>query len=197
MKHNILLSFAMVVVLAACSVVPEESYSSRAQPESLLDISVEQVTVPLDNAQGIDDLIAWLDQSQPTQATLQCASGSDMLCINAQRILSDFAVPISEQASAGGSQVVLIYEKLMARDCDQRYVDRVHNPYNINHEAFGCSVAANMVQMVSDKRQFVNPRLLGYTDGSTAGKVYRDSYGAESLIDKYGTGSVIDDVTAE
>ena len=192
---SLLLCFSMVA-LSACSVVPDSAYSNRAQPESLLDVSVEQVTVPLDTAQGVDDLVAWLDQSQPSQAMLQCAQSNDMLCINAKRLLSDFAVPVNEEMSAGGSQVVLVYENLMAQDCDQRYVDRVHNPYNISHESFGCSVAANSVQMVSDKRQFINPALLGYMDGSRAGKVYHNSMTLPPLIEK-NQGSVVDDVTAE
>jgi hypothetical protein len=39
------------------------------------------------------------------------------------------------------------------------------NPYNLNHPTFGCTIASNMVQMVSDKREFTNPGLTGEADG--------------------------------
>ena len=46
------------------------------------------------------------------------------------------------------------------------------NPYNLNHPTFGCSIASNMVQMVSDKGQFVSPELTGFGDGNKAVQAY-------------------------
>ena len=184
----------LAVAISACSVIPEQAYMNRGTPESLLDVSVEQVTVPMDHARGIDDLITWLKQSKPAQANLQCAA-QDMLCVNAKRVLTDFGVPVQQVTSSGGNQVVLVYEKIIARDCDQRYVDASQNPYNLNHPSFGCSVAGNTVQMVSDKRQLVNPELLGYMDGTQAAKTYGDYLaGPDKNQD---TGSLLDDVAPE
>lgn len=171
MKHSILL-LTSGILLSACSNLAESNYTNRGTPESLLDVSVEQVTIPLDSAAGIDNLISAVNQQQPSHASLQCAM-NDMLCTNARRVLEQFAVPAVEEASAAGNQVVLVYEQLMARDCDSSYVDNTINPYNLNHPSFGCANAANMVQMVSDKRQFTNPALLGYTDGSKARQSYQ------------------------
>jgi hypothetical protein len=136
-------------------------------------MSIEQVTVPLDGAAGIDSLINQINQQQPTQAMLQCA-GNDMLCKSARNTLQQFAVPYVEQASAGGNQVVLAYEQLVTRDCDPKFVDNTINPYNLNHPNFGCSTASNIVNMVGDKRQFTNPAVLGKMDGSKAGQNYSE-----------------------
>ena len=37
----------------------------------------------------------------------------------------------------------------------------------------GCSIRSNMVGMVTDKQQFVNPALLDYSDGERAAKNYQ------------------------
>lgn len=190
MKHiNYALLLSSALLLSACSQIPQGNYNNHGAPESLLDISVEQVTVPLDGAAGVDDLINVINQQQPSQAVLQCAY-DDVLCQNARRVLQQFAVPSTEEASAGGNQVVLMYEQLLARDCDSRYVDNTINPYNLNHPAFGCATAANMVQMTSDKRQFTNPALLGHADGSITRRAYKeymkpdDGKAPESLLGK-------------
>lgn len=56
--------------------------------------------------------------------------------------------------------VTLVYERILARDCSQRYVDNSNNNWNTHYASFGCSVAANTVQQVSDKQQFVHPSLM-------------------------------------
>lgn len=182
-----------VLLLSACSQLSEANYSNRGTPESLLDVSVEQITVPLDGAAGIDDLIAVLNQNQPSQATLQCA-GNDMLCRNARNVLQQFAVPATEMASAGGNQVVLVYENLVARDCDPRFVDNTINPYNLNHPSFGCANASNMIQMVGDKRQFTNPVIHGYVDGSKVRQGYKEYVQPAKEDEK--TSSILSDVTS-
>lgn len=183
MKHPTLFLAVGVLALGACSQIPPVNYSNRGTPESLMDVAVEQVTVPIDGAAGIDDLIGVLNQRQPTSATLQCAT-DDMLCKNARRVLQQFAVPSTEVSSAGGNQVVLVYEQLMARDCDPSYVDNTINPYNLSHPSFGCANAANMMMMVSDKRQFTNPALLGYSDGTKSRQVYLDYIAPSSEQDE-------------
>ena len=55
---------------------------------------------------------------------------------------------------------------MQARDCENRYIDDTINPYNLNHPTFGCSISVNMVQMVTDKREFTNPSLMDYPDAN-------------------------------
>jgi hypothetical protein len=43
-----------------------------------------------------------------------------------------------------------------------------------NHPSFGCAVAGNAVQMVSDKRQFTNPGLLDFPDAEKAEMNYKN-----------------------
>ena len=52
-----------------------------------------------------------------------------------------------------------MYERILAHDCNPRFVNNTNNPYNGYHPAFGCAVSANIVQHVSDKQEFVSPNL--------------------------------------
>ena len=48
------------------------------------------------------------------------------------------------------------------------FIDNRDNPHNLNHPTFGCSIAANIVQHVSDKQQFVNPDIMSVPDAKKA-----------------------------
>src|SRR5262245_20348559 len=140
MKHFILASTALAL-LSACSDIPKESYFNRGSPESLLDLSSEVVSVSLSDPSGADELIGWINQEQPSRAELNCVD-SDPTCARAKEALEQFNVPY-EQSGAVGNTVALHYERVMARDCENRYIDNPINPYNMNHPTFGCSVASN------------------------------------------------------
>ncbi|MBN8531353.1 MAG: hypothetical protein J0L97_05770 [Alphaproteobacteria bacterium] len=152
--------------LAACSVIPDSAYVNRGQPENLIDVSSERVNVRLASAESVDEVISWVNQDQPTRAEIICLSG-DQTCQQAQEALSQFAIPVKHVEAADNS-VTLIYDRVLARDCNHRFVTNHINPYNLNHSGFGCSTAVNMLQMVSDKQQFVNPNLLDMVDGDKA-----------------------------
>ena len=62
--------------------------------------------------------------------------------------------------TGAGQSVDMLYERVAAYNCVNRYVNNSSNNANLNHPAFGCSVASNIVQSVTDKRQFTNPALL-------------------------------------
>ena len=171
-KHYFASLFITAALLSGCSEIPKEAYSNRTGPEALLDVSLETVNVPLDSFAGVDELTAWVNNEQPSRAELQCAENSH-ICMNAERVLEQFAVPVTNNDSPAGNQVVLYYERILARDCDPKYVDNHINPYNLNYQSFGCSVSANTIQMVSDRRQFVNPALLDFPDASKARQAYR------------------------
>ena len=195
MKNYIFPALLLPVTLA-CSQVPKEAYFNRGTPESLLDVSSEVVNVSLSSDRSIDDLVGWVNQDQPSRAEITCLE-SDPVCQQAQRTLERFGVPAS-YTPAADNNVTLVYERVLARDCENRYIDNHINPYNMNHPTFGCSVASNMVQMVSDKQQFVSPALSDYPDAEKAAQVY-DSYrkGPVSKGGEQNKDSLLDDIQAQ
>ncbi len=163
-----------VLLLAACNDIPREAFFGRGDPESLLDASSEVVSVQLVSDQSVEEVVEWVDQDQPTRAELMCMD-SDPLCVAAQEVLGVYGIEYQVAPSAENT-VHLIYERVLARDCEHRFIDNHINPYNMSHPAFGCSTASNMVRMVTDKRQFVSPGLLDYMDSERGQKIYQGVY---------------------
>jgi type IV pilus biogenesis protein CpaD/CtpE len=163
-KYFVLLVSSFLV--AACSKIPNEAYSERGTPQSLLDVSSEMVNVEISSEASIDEIKDWIEQDQPSRAVVSCANG-DVLCGSAADVLDVYGVDYEEQVS-DYSEVSLVYERIIARDCNNTYIDNRINPYNLNHPSFGCSTASNIVQMVTNRQEFVNPSLLGYVDGRSA-----------------------------
>jgi hypothetical protein len=159
------------VVLAACSTIPNEAYFNRGTPESLLDRSSEVVSLPVKTSLQVNELSSWVNRDQPTRAELYC-NASNPQCQDAKETLSLFGVPTTTVPSVQ-STVTLVYERTLARDCEQRYIDNRINPYNLNHPTFGCATAANMVQQISDKQQILNPHMMDNHDASKAVQSYR------------------------
>lgn len=169
MKHIAYIT-AIAAALSACSQIPEEAYYDRGSPYSLLDASSEVVNIALTSPESVNEVVQWVDQDQPTQAELYCLE-DDPICVQTLQTLEMFSVPV-HYVSAADNNLVLIYDRVVARDCDNRYIDNPVNPYNLNHKTFGCSISVNMVQMVGDKRQFTSPALLDFRDGDKAVQSY-------------------------
>lgn len=148
---------------------PASAYYNRGDPENLLDVSSELVTLPLGSRSDMIDLSDMVMQDPPTLAELRCAP-TESLCMQAKELFEQYGVPA--KFASGSKEVALMYERVMARDCENRYLDNSSNVYNLHPPTFGCSVMANTVQMVSDKRQFVRPSLLDYYDGEKAVRDY-------------------------
>ena len=161
-----------MLTATACSEIPSEAYYQRGTPESLLDVSSEIVNLSIASEPALDELAEWINSDQPTRAELYCMDG-DQRCAAAQEILDLYGVP-AYYVPAQDTTVTLVYERVIARDCESRFIDNSVNPYHLNHPTFGCSIAGNIVQMVSDKQQFVSPNLLDYGDGRKAVQVYRN-----------------------
>jgi type IV pilus biogenesis protein CpaD/CtpE len=168
MKNTPLL--ALLLALPACSEIPAQAYFNRGNPENLIDGSSEVVTMKLSSTTALNELASMVAQDPPTRVELNCAA-NDGLCMEARQLFDQYAVPVD--VNAGPQGITMIYERVVARDCENRYIDNSINPYNLHHPTFGCSISANMVQMVSDKRQFTNPNLMDYADGEKAYQVYR------------------------
>lgn len=156
-RNTFLLLASALLALAACSRPSDASYYNRGGPEALLDMSSEVVKLSLAGPAEMAQLTSWVEQDQPTRAELHCNSSTPN-CIQAQELLAMHGVPTTSMGMGDGS-VALVYERVLARDCNQRYIDNHSNNYNAPHAAFGCSISANIVQHVSDKQQFVNPNL--------------------------------------
>jgi len=194
MKHTVWITTSLLLVLTSCAPnIPSAHYNLT--PEGMIDVAREEVTVPLDRPQGLDDLATWLEQSAPSHAILECAQG-DALCSSAQRMLNNVGVPAAWRTSNGSNQVMLSYEKLTVRKCDQRSVDRKNRYNNLRHKALGCSVVSNTLNAVSDKRQFINPEKLGYLDGTQAVIIYDDYLHGDPSIESGGD-SLLDDVETQ
>lgn len=152
-----------VITLSGCSVIPGDAYFNRGTPESLLDVSSEVITSPLNDQLSVEELTNIVERDQPTRAELYCSDASTH-CAMAEEIFNVYNVDY-DFIPSDKNEAVIYYERVIARDCEQRYIDNSINPYNLNHTTFGCSTAANMVQMVGDKRQFTSPALLDKMDG--------------------------------
>ncbi len=176
MQRNMILHWFSLVLLigyllSACSKLPPEAYFKHGSPESLLDESSEIVNFDIADSQSVDELIDWVNQDQPSRAELYCVDG-DPLCLETHDVLEQFGIPVLYIASED-NVVTLVYERIMARDCENRFIDNSVNPYNLPHPTYGCSIASNIVQMVTDKRQFTSPALLDYMDGRKAADIMR------------------------
>ena len=151
-----LLALSLVIVAACGQEPPESAFFTRGSPESLLDVSSEVVNLSIASKANRKDLSQWIAKDQPIRAELNCTTGKD--CTEAEKILDLHGVPVVH-GNGMEQSVTLIYQRILARDCNQRYIDNPSNYYNTNHSAFGCSISANMVQAVTNKQEFVSPNL--------------------------------------
>lgn len=157
MQRTTILLVALVA-LAACQPKPNDSaYYNRGGPESRLDVSSEVVNLSVGDNSALGELSHWIKTDQPTRAELYCF-GSDPRCTEARKVLDLHGVP-TMNVESGDFSVALVYERILARDCNQRFTDNSTNQWNTNHASFGCSVSANIVQHVSDKQQFIQPNI--------------------------------------
>jgi len=170
MKQWLMVS-CLALALGACEPLPPDAFSNRGDPESLLSVSSETVKIELSSADSLKDLSASLAKETPTRAVLNCAPGNK-LCGNAEHMLNAQKIAVARNA-ATGSEVTLIYERVVARACDNSYIDDSRDERNMQPPSFGCSLRSNTVQMVTDKQQFVNPGLLDYRDGDKTEQVYQ------------------------
>lgn len=168
-----LAAFVCLVSLAACVAPPESAFKSRGGPESLLVHSNERVNLILSEPRGMEEMTSWIDKDQPTKVALACVEGS-LYCAKAIGILQQFGLPYSRHLSNDGQdQAMLMYDRVVARDCDNRFVDNYTNPYNAPQPAFGCSMSANTVQMITDRKEITNPATMPKADGRRAAQVMK------------------------
>lgn len=170
MKHALLhLSLCAALLLAACSPRQDTTFS-RGAPERLVDVSSEIVNLSVKTDREVDELSQWVGRDQPTRAELYCAEGTS-LCTQTRQALELFGVP-TMLVPSNTNTVTLVYERVLARDCNPRFVDNLHQYTSENHPAFGCSIAANMLQQITNKQQIVSPNIGDYRDAESAINYY-------------------------
>lgn len=160
----------LTFVSACASYVPESR--DAGSPEALLDVSSEAETLSLKGKKSLNKLKEVVSNDRPDGVELQCSAKSKN-CKKAKKMFEKQYIPV-EVKNSKENKAVLHYERAIARDCDQRYVDNMSGSRSLNHSAFGCSVASNMVQMISNKKQLTNPNLSDLPDAEKYSQSYRD-----------------------
>ncbi|MEQ1789705.1 MAG: hypothetical protein ABL857_04600 [Rickettsiales bacterium] len=163
---------ACLILLSACNEKPAPEYPNSGDPERLLDFSLETVTFGLDTKKSLTRLSEVVAQDRPTSAELRCSLWESN-CAQAREIFERNSVPISLSGEKT-NDVMLSYERVVARDCESHFIDNMRGGRSFNHPSFGCATAGNIVQMVGDKRQFTSPSLLGFSDAEKQNQSYRE-----------------------
>tara|TARA_B100001123_G_scaffold227300_3_gene255803 strand:+ start:4245 stop:4841 length:597 start_codon:yes stop_codon:yes gene_type:complete len=169
-KHVVLV--AALAALQACSILPPQTFTGHGDPESLLDVSTEVVNLSVHDQTAVDSLSQFVEKDQPSRAELYCPAQAEV-CEQTMSMLDVYGVPY-ESFQSSEYMVALVYERVLTRDCENRFIDNTINPYNMHSPTFGCSMAVNMAQMVTDKKQFVRPDLLGPMDAVKGVQIYRN-----------------------
>lgn len=196
--RNIILSTAALLVLAACNTSKEPSQSAyyNRGPESLLDVSSEVVNLSVATPADITALKNWIAQDAPSRAELYCPD-ADGRCADARRVLGSQGVSVMNVPS-GDYSVALVYERILARDCKQKFIDNASaNSYNAPMPSLGCSVSANMVQHVSDKQQFVNPSIMDTPRATGAVSAYHGAYAPPTTGQQGVTQSIVESARSD
>ena len=182
------LAAAALLALAACNAPPKSSFYNRGAPESLLDVSSEVVNLSVRDKNDIQALSNWIEKDAPSRAELMC-DGNLPSCQSAVKALEARDVNVSLTPSPNNT-VTLVYERIVARDCNSRYLDNGFSVYGAHQPSFGCAIAANMVQQVSDKREFINPAISDDPSAVSAVSAYRRGMTpTKEIVNRYGVGS--------
>jgi type IV pilus biogenesis protein CpaD/CtpE len=175
--HFIASSLAVATLLVACSDIPKEAYYKRGQPESLLERSKKEAVFDIASQDDVKRILLFAKQARPSQAAFKCQETSKSCNRLEQALRRNSGVSITRVTSAHNN-VTFSFEQIAVRDCENRYIDNMINPYNLNHPTFGCSLAANSAQMVTDKRQFTDPDIMDSSDARKGVQVSDQYYTA-------------------
>jgi hypothetical protein len=166
---SLIVSLITLGLTSSCGYRGDGAFS-RGTPERLLDVSSEVVNLSIKSAAEVDELSQWVGRDQPTRAELYCSEGAP-LCREAKQALELYGVPTMLVPSRTET-VTLIYERVLARDCNPSFRDDLNQWRGENHPSFGCAISANIVQHVAQKQQFISPNLSDYRDAESAVNSY-------------------------
>lgn len=148
----ILLSFSL---FACKSGLPSDIVSV----DNLFQMSKENVKFPIADDNSVDQVILWISEDTPTSAELLCVDKMAFFCRKISDYLQQEGIPY--ESSNGDDSISLNYERVDARKCIS---------------GLGCAVSQNIVYMISDHKQLLNPALSGMQDASDAVASYRNIY---------------------
>ncbi len=180
-KISSILTLSVATMLAACTQLPKEAYYTHGQPESLFIHSKQQKQFAVNSKANVKEILNWVKNENPSTASLACQDDSKY-CNKIERVLERGGVTTT-RSQAEHNSVTFTYDHTAARDCDAHYIDNMINPYNLNHPAFGCSVAVNTVQMVTNKKVFSDPHLMDDIEDGRKGVQSTDLYNTPSKPD--------------
>lgn len=175
------LTLSSLAVLFACSEIPKEAYYHRGEPELLIESQEKMATFDIDSKAALKDIAAWSRKARPTEATLRCRPKSK-LCGKLEQMLNKDGIAVNYTEGASSDEVTFLFERHAVRKCESRYIDNPINPYNLNHPTFGCTMATNIAQMVTDKNQFTDPALSDKSDARKAVQA-TDNYNTATKLD--------------
>lgn len=156
--------------IAACANTADVALD-RGNPERLIDVSSEAVTLSLSSKTSLTKLSSVIAKDAPARAELSC-SLKNINCSQAKEILERRSIPV-RIVGEKNNNVILSYERTVVRDCNPRYADNMYDDSRNIPSAFGCAVAGNMVQMVSNKKEFTNPSLMDLPDAEKGTQTYK------------------------
>ena len=169
----IFLSMGLIMGLVACSGVPQ-GFVAKGSPESLISSSQESVRFDLTDQASIDALMGWVGNDMPTRAELSCIDADENpQCQAVIKAFQSKGISIEMDMPAKRNAINLIYERVVARECQPAYQSNHSNSSNHHYTSFGCTTALNMVQSMADYSQITRPKLKDFTDAEMAVKTYR------------------------
>lgn len=150
-KLIVILSFLLI----SCTGMTNKNISTVIAPESLVSSQFEQINFNLSSDSSIDELTSWINTDQPMRAELACVG---KLCSKAREILSSFDVSYKHVSTKGkDNMVILFYNRSKAYDCSK-----------LSRNIQGCTTSVNIVDMISDRQQLVEPVVSGMIDAESA-----------------------------
>lgn len=180
-KITLALSSCISLLLSAsCSEIPKQAYASRGQPEALLTSQPKKADFDLNSKKSLKHILSWTQEYGPSDAVLSCQETST-LCTRLEHALQRHGVKTT-RLYADTNKVTFTYAEIAAHQCENRYIDNMINPYNLSYPTLGCSIATNEVMMVTKRRTFTNPDLMGNPDARKTVQTF-DQYYTPSKAD--------------
>jgi hypothetical protein len=154
----------------------DKSNIMSINPSSMLQASAERITFSSSNVESVEKITEWVHSKHPTRAEISCKAHEEH-CLNIEKLLHSFSLPMKHVIghTNGINDVTLVYEKLEAHDCYESLQSIAPSSHDaVAHPPFGCAVNRNIIEMVSDHHQFINPKLSGMQDASKFTKALKE-----------------------
>lgn len=128
-------------------------------PEHQLDINSEEISFKIAGKGVLNEVESWIANEEPSKAVFSCSNIDKKLCDSVSVMLEDYDLKYDKISSNDNHDyIVLVYQRVKARNCEMK--------------EFGCSVSKNILHIVSNYSQFVNPPISDMQDSKKAISVY-------------------------